>query len=203
MPLSKGSYCFAKFTVDDQWYRGYVTASTPKSIDVYFIDFGNSESLPLSRVLPMDPTFTATPPQAHACHLAYVKVPGLSEEIGYSAASMVDSLVGEGRRCEASVVGRERQSAWGTSKDPRAANPTLSVILTPVGETLSVNAALLEVGLAKLPNLDNVRSAAIREGIKSLQQHQDIARKQHRGLFVYGDPGDSDEEDLPPITLKK
>jgi len=204
MPLPKGSSCFAKFTVDDQWYRGYVTASSPKGCEVYFIDFGNSETLPPSRILPMDPSLLSIPPQAHACRLAYLKVPGLSEDIGYSAASLVDSLVGEGRQSDAIIVGRERQqSAWGSSKDPRAANPTLNVILTPVGETLSVNAALLEAGFAKLPNLDNVRGGALKDGIRSLQQHQEVARKQHKGLFVYGDPGDSDEEDLPPIAAKR
>jgi len=204
IPPSKGSYCFAKFTVDDQWYRGYVTASSPKDCEVYFIDFGNSETLPPSRVLPMDPSFVSIPPQAHACKLAYLKVPGLSEDIGYSAASLVDSIVGEGRQCEAIVTGRERQqSAWGSAKDPRAANPILSVIITPVGETMSVNASLLEAGLAKLPNLDNIRSEALKKGIASLQPHQDVARKQHKGLFVYGDPGDSDEEDLPPLGSKR
>ena len=153
--------------------------------------------------MPIDPSLASIPPQAQECQLAYIKVPGVDQDYGYDAASLLDSLVGEGRECEAVVTGRVQGQVWGSNKDPKAANPTLSVILTPVGETKSVNAALLEAGFAKLPNLDNVRNRGLREGIESLQQHQDVARKNHRGLFEYGDPGDSDEEDLPPITIKK
>ena len=34
--------------------------------------------------------------------------------------------------------------------------------------------------------------------IDALATSEDLARRAHRGLFEYGDPGDDDEDDAPP-----
>eukprot|EP00210_Caulerpa_lentillifera_P002078 g1993.t1 len=201
---TRGSYCLGQFTQDNEWYRGYVVSVQSKTCEVYFIDYGNSEKLPADRIRSIESELASIPPQAHPCELAYLKVPPYEHEIGYEAARMLDSLVGEGLVCNAIIVGRNsRQPAWGGSggggnKDPRSMNPKLSVLLTRVDDPLSVNAQLLEAGFAKLPNLDAIRNKSLMEGVLSLKEHEQVARKLHKGLFIYGDPGDSDEEDLPP-----
>lgn len=199
---ARGSFCLGQFSQDNEWYRGYVVSIQANLADVYFIDYGNSERLPADRIRPIDSDLSEIPPQAHPCELAYLKVPPFEHEIGYDAARMLDTLVGEGLVCDANVVSKmSKSSAWGGgggSKDPRNTNPKLSVILTRSGDNLSVNAQLLEAGFAKLPNLDMIRNKFVREGVLSLKDHEQVARKAHKGLFIYGDPGDSDEEDLPP-----
>ena len=45
-----GEACCAMFTEDDGWYRTVVTKITGQKITVHYIDYGNSEELPLSRV---------------------------------------------------------------------------------------------------------------------------------------------------------
>lgn len=37
-----------------------------------------------------------------------------------------------------------------------------------------------------------------KEAIGKLMEHQDAARKAHAGMWEYGDPGDSDDEDAAP-----
>jgi len=48
--------------------------------------------------------------------------------------------------------------------------------------------------MARLPSLRKLRDPAAREAVLKLQQYQEEARRAHRGIFEYGDPGDSDDE---------
>ena len=60
------------FTEDDSWYRGLVTAvgDTPGAVTVQFVDYGNTETLPLSRVKLLEKQFAnSLPPQAICCSL--------------------------------------------------------------------------------------------------------------------------------------
>lgn len=54
--------------------------------------------------------------------------------------------------------------------------------------------------MARLPALRQVRDPAAREAITKMADAEAEARKAHRGIFQYGDPGDSDDEaaDAPP-----
>lgn len=54
-------------------------------------------------------------------------------------------------------------------------------------------------GLARLPKLHKLRDPALRDAVAKWQQYEDEARKGHRGMWQYGDPGDSDDEaDMGP-----
>jgi staphylococcal nuclease domain-containing protein 1 len=48
--------------------------------------------------------------------------------------------------------------------------------------------------MARLPSLRKLRDPASREAVTKLQEAQDEARRAHRGIFEFGDPGDSDDE---------
>lgn len=74
--LRVGQYCLGQFSLDNQWYRAYVERVNAKdgTFDVFFLDYGNRERLPGSRVRVMDAALAAVPPQAHQATLAYVKV---------------------------------------------------------------------------------------------------------------------------------
>lgn len=53
--------------------------------------------------------------------------------------------------------------------------------------------------MARLPKLRKVRDPAAKEAISKLAHHEEEAKGAHRGVFQYGDPGDSDDEtaDVP------
>ncbi|XP_018426259.1 PREDICTED: tudor domain-containing protein 1 [Nanorana parkeri] len=78
-PLSlpaPGKVCCAQFTADNNWYR----ASVVKHISddtalVGYLDFGNTETLDISRLRPIDADMLIIPFQAAQCRLAGVKPP--------------------------------------------------------------------------------------------------------------------------------
>ncbi|NXN16658.1 TDRD1 protein, partial [Indicator maculatus] len=71
-----GDVCCAQFTVDNVWYRAAVTACVSEdTVTAVYIDYGNSEVLPLSRLRPMIPRLMDLPAQAIKCTLAGIKPP--------------------------------------------------------------------------------------------------------------------------------
>ena len=53
-----GDVCCAKFTEDDGFYRAVITKVSSNAIGVHYIDYGNFEEIPLSRIKTLNPTFT-------------------------------------------------------------------------------------------------------------------------------------------------
>lgn len=59
-----GDACCAMFTEDDGFYRAVVTKVTSSGIEVRYLDYGNSEQLPLSRVKMLNASFAELPAQS-------------------------------------------------------------------------------------------------------------------------------------------
>ncbi|XP_056385439.1 tudor domain-containing protein 1 isoform X2 [Hyla sarda] len=71
-----GDICAAKFTEDNSWCRAIVVRRvSDESVLVGYLDFGNTETLPVSRVRHIEPDFLSLPFQAAQCCLAGVKPP--------------------------------------------------------------------------------------------------------------------------------
>ena len=66
--VSVGSFCVAQYE-DGGWYRAQVTQVQGESIDVFYIDYGDTATLPLSSARSLRPTFSLLPAQAIKCHL--------------------------------------------------------------------------------------------------------------------------------------
>lgn len=192
--LTQGALAVAKFTLDDNWYRAYIEKIHPSEprYEVFFVDYGNRERLPSDRIKPCDTALAAVPAQSKAAQLAYLRIPALDEEFGQDAAAALAQLVGSGKRLRASVIGRERPV--GGPKHPARAAGKMVVVLKEEGAERSINAEMLAAGMARLPSLRKLRDPAAREAVLKLQQYQEEARRAHRGIFEYGDPGDSDDE---------
>ncbi|XP_071604056.1 tudor domain-containing protein 1 isoform X1 [Heliangelus exortis] len=100
-----GNVCCAQFTEDNIWYRAAVLACPSEdAVSVGYIDYGNLEVLPLSRLRPMAPRLAGLPAQAIRCTLAGVKPPlgGWTSE----AISIMKQLVND-KVLTIKVVGKE------------------------------------------------------------------------------------------------
>jgi len=174
----------AQFTEDDAWYRAKVLAVDKNSqqVTVQYIDYGNSEKMPMSRVRQLKPEFNTTKlrPQAYECFLSSVTVPDLEDDFGREAAEFFKELVW-GKTITANIDSR--------GKD----NETLYVSLA-TENNMHVNAAMLHNGLARC----SVGPYDESELAKTLREEEKKARSEHAGIWRYGDPyGDDDDDDRP------
>ena len=147
---------------------------------------GNRETLPASRLAPLASELAAVAPLAHLAALAHVRVPTLEEECGLEAAQLLAQLTGGGRRLEARI--ETRIPAAGKRHAPSGA-PTMTVSLRdPEDKELSIGARMLRAGLARV---GKTHAATV------LLPHMAEARAARRGIFEFGDPADSDDDEKP------
>ncbi|KFO62249.1 Staphylococcal nuclease domain-containing protein 1, partial [Corvus brachyrhynchos] len=73
----RGDFCIAKF-VDGEWYRARVEkVESGGKVHIFYIDYGNKETLPPTRLAPLPPAFSprVLPPQATEYSFAFIQVP--------------------------------------------------------------------------------------------------------------------------------
>jgi len=175
-----GELVKAQFTADDAWYRAKVTDITPQGeYDVLYVDYGNTETLPASRLRVLPAEHKDLPAQAHEAQLAYVKTPPLDEEYGQDAAMFLRDMV-LGKTLLAHVEYRD--------------NAKLFLSLGDRDTQVMVNRAIVREGLARV---ENVRSRHVQPLIEKLREEEDKARADHSFIWEYGDPGFDDvDEDV-------
>lgn len=70
---SPGDPCCAQFSEDGCWYRAEVVNTSSKGVTVHYIDYGNSETLPLNKIKKLIPKFSDLPQQGIKCTLNRIK----------------------------------------------------------------------------------------------------------------------------------
>ncbi|CAN8001643.1 unnamed protein product, partial [Ixodes hexagonus] len=73
--LEVGLPCCALYSADQAWYRGVVKAVGPSGADVFFVDYGNAETVPLVSLRALPPGLLSLPRQAVRCSLKDFHVP--------------------------------------------------------------------------------------------------------------------------------
>ncbi|OZJ04390.1 hypothetical protein BZG36_02420 [Bifiguratus adelaidae] len=178
-----GELVSAKFTEDDQWYRAKVRKVTSDTVDVIYVDYGNSETLPISRVRPLPGQFTALPHQAQEAVLSFVKIPKQEEDYGAEANDFLRDLVMD-RSLVANVDYRDHGILHLTLYDPKKSESADD----------SLNAELLRAGLAVLDK--KLRYAKANAAItKKLEDASDSARRER--ITAYNDPNVVHQLDTP------
>ncbi|XP_067400805.1 tudor domain-containing protein 15 [Emydura macquarii macquarii] len=66
-----GLLCCARYSKDMEYYRGLITEVSSVNIDVYFLDFGNTDTVPFHDVKTLLPEFCNLPALAMHCALAH------------------------------------------------------------------------------------------------------------------------------------
>jgi len=166
--------------VDDAWYRAKVKKQVGGEYEVFYIDYGNTETIPSSRIRPLDPSFADLPAQAQEAQLAYVKVPGLNEEYGTEAAVLLRDLV-NGKTLLANVEYRDGGRMY--------------LSLGDRDSQVHVTAALVRGGLAKV---ERVRNRSVHQLVEKLKEEEEKARQDHAYIWEYGDPGSDEDEEKGP-----
>ncbi|KFQ00983.1 Tudor domain-containing protein 1, partial [Leptosomus discolor] len=154
-----GNVCCAQFTEDNLWYRAaVVTYVSEDTTLVGYIDYGNFEVLPLTRLRPMIPRLTDLPAQAIRCTLAGVKPP-----LGAwtsKAVSFMNQLVKD-KVFTVKVVDKESY---------RSVVELVDASVTPV---INISSYLIEKGYAA----EESRMALPATGVSDVQANEDTRNK--------------------------
>ena len=92
--ISVGDVCCAQFSEDNQWYRAVVEDNTDGALTVRFIDYGNTETFPISRTKILKDAFFSEPPLAVKCSLLGVK-PAAGETWSDESGTLFEELTFE------------------------------------------------------------------------------------------------------------
>ncbi|KAJ1417803.1 Tudor domain, partial [Sesbania bispinosa] len=177
--------------------RGPVESSKDM-FEVFYIDYGNQEEVPFSQLRPLDPSVSAAAPGlAQLCSLAYMKIPNLEEDFGQEAAEYLSELtLNSGKEFRAKV--EERDTSGGKVKG-QGTGTILSVTLVAVDDEVSVNAAMLQEGLARLEKRNRGDRKERQLALDNLELFQEKARTGRLGMWQYGDIQSDDEDTAPPL----
>ncbi|KAL1918675.1 uncharacterized protein VTP21DRAFT_2697 [Calcarisporiella thermophila] len=179
----QGEVVSACFTADDQWYRARVRKifSAEGKAEVVYVDYGNSETLPLSRIRPIPQQFTQLPHQAHEAVLSFVSAPSLEKDYGIEARNRFQDLT-EGKQLVANVDYREHGVMHLTLYDPARSRSA----------DASINAEIVRDGLALVDS--RVKYARrYPSTLKSLEEAMEAAKRDRLNMFEYGDITGADE----------
>ncbi|PWY90819.1 hypothetical protein BO70DRAFT_358277 [Aspergillus heteromorphus CBS 117.55] len=180
-PPKAGDFVAAKFTEDNEWYRAKVRRNDRdnQQAEVLYIDFGNSEVLPWSRLRALSqPQFSVQKlrPQATEAVLSFVQFPG-SEDYLQDAVGFIEDQA-YNRELVANV-------------DYVSPEGLLHVTLLDPSESKnldhSINAEIVREGLAMVPRKLKSWERSASETLSHLRTVEDEAKQERRGMWEYGD----------------
>ena len=180
-PPKVGDVVAAKFSVDNEWYRGKVRRvdREGKKVDITYLDYGNSETVPFSKLRPLSqPQFSTQKlrPQASDASLSFVQLPTNEEYLRDTIGYLMDQT--DNRELVANV-------------DYIAQDGTLHLTLfDPKISTKpeeSVNAEVIREGLGMVPTKLKSWERGASALLTSLTTLQTQAKEDRRGMWEYGD----------------
>ena len=89
-----GELVLAQYSVNNKWYRSQITQTftIEQEVEVIFLDYGNSEVIPFSKLRELPQQFSILPPHAKECTLAEIE-PSVSREWSEKEILSIKNLV--------------------------------------------------------------------------------------------------------------
>jgi staphylococcal nuclease domain-containing protein 1 len=182
-----GEFVSAKFSADGQWYRARVRANdrTAKVAEVMFVDYGNTEKIPWSKLRALDQSqfgVQKVKAQAVDASLSFMQLPTgadyFEEAIGYIAE------LTEGKKLVGSFdfVDTKENVSYITLYDLKSNNEL-------PGPNDSLNKEIVASGYGMVPKKLKAweRSKAFEPVLKHLREVESKAKQERNGMWEYGD----------------
>ncbi|KAK2748942.1 hypothetical protein FQN57_007225 [Myotisia sp. PD_48] len=179
-PPKAGDLVAAQFSEDNEWYRAKIRRNdrNAQEADVVYVDYGNSERVPWSRLRALSPQFSYQKlrPQANDAVLSLIQLPGSSEYL-HDALQFISAQTFD-RQLVANV-------------DYIAPEGTLHVtLLDPAASQRleqSINADVVREGLAMVPRKLKAWERGCSDNLDHLRKLEEEAKQGRRGMWEYGD----------------
>jgi staphylococcal nuclease domain-containing protein 1 len=180
-PPKAGEYVAAKFSEDGQWYRARIRANdrTAKEAEVVYVDYGNSEKIPWSRLRPLSqPQFTTSSlrPQAVDAALSLLQFPTNKDYLADAIAFINDVTMGRELVANVDYTAPEG-TLYVTLYDPKTSEKL----------TDSLNSEIIAEGHAMVPTKLKPWERGFGDVLKALKVNEEQAISDRRGLWEYGD----------------
>ncbi|RZC41141.1 staphylococcal nuclease domain-containing protein 1, partial [Asbolus verrucosus] len=179
----RGEVCAAKYTVDDEWYRVKVEKIQGGKATVHYIDYGNRETLPTTRLASLPAAYASEQPYATEYVLPYVNLPK-DEEFSAMAIKYL--------REDTAVSKLLLNVEYRVQGSPPAAS--LHVDSTPQGDIIM---NLISDGLLLVENKKERRQNKL---LAAYKEAQEGAKRNHSNIWEYGD---ITEDDVKEFGLRK
>ncbi|BGP16324.1 hypothetical protein JCM10213_009173 [Rhodosporidiobolus nylandii] len=176
-----GDLVSAKFSVDNAWYRAKVRRSNPakKEAEIVYVDYGNVETVPFSRLRPLAAQFKNLEGQAKEASLSFVSLLDWRTEYAEDSQERFRELC-EGQQLVANIDAREPNGVLSLSLfDPSDASAL-------AGHENSINVQLVREGLARIERRSRLRDA-YPQVVKALDEARREALASRSGCFELGD----------------
>ena len=185
-PPKAGEYVAAKFTEDDQWYRARIRANDrpAKEAEVVYIDYGNSEKIPWSRLRRLDqPQFTPQKLRAQAVDAVFslLQFP-TNKDYLLDAIAFIQNV----------AMNKELVANVDYTSPEGTLHVTLYDQTTSEKLTDSINAEIIAEGHAMVPKKLKAWERGFGDVLKTLREKMEAAKLERLGMWEYGDLTEDD-----------
>lgn len=181
-PPKVGEIVSAKFSADGVWYRARVRRNDRenKTAEVAYIDYGNSETQPWSKLRALDTEKFGTQklkPQAVDAVLSFLQLPTSPEYLDETVRMISDVTFDRELVANVDYTDAKENLTYVTIMDPSQAKSL----------NQSVNAEVVLEGLAMVPKTLKAWERAAPDTLAELKKRETEAKEARRGMWEYGD----------------
>ncbi|XP_078040847.1 LOW QUALITY PROTEIN: staphylococcal nuclease domain-containing protein 1 [Augochlora pura] len=175
----RGELAVAKFSGDDEWYRVKIEKVSGSNVSVYYIDYGNRETINISRLADLPSRFATDKPYAHEYALACVALPNDTDDAKAAIEAFKEDV-------------NDKILLMNTEYKLSNTN-VLAVTLVDSTNNEDIVKGLITEGLLLVQNQRDRRLVKLIEEYKKAEEDAEHGR---RNIWRYGDI----REDAGPIT---
>ena len=165
----RGDLCAAQFSADKQWYRATVERVQGNNATVLYLDYGNRETVPFTRLAALPSAFSSEKPYATEYALALVKLPSDNEDKEEALRAFAEDVLN--RKVNLNVELKQ------------ASGPALATLHDPTTNS-DIGKQLVADGLVLS---EKRRERKLKDLVQQYKAAQKAALDAHLAIWKYGD----------------
>ncbi|KYM96600.1 hypothetical protein ALC62_12727 [Cyphomyrmex costatus] len=175
---TRGDLAVAKFSGDDQWYRVKTEKVSGTNVSVFYIDYGNRETLNVTRVADLPARFATDKPYAHEYALACVTLPSDTDDKRAAVDAFKEDVL---------------DKILLLNIEYKLSSNVIAVTLMHPSTNEDIGKGLISDGFL---HVQKHRDRRLTKLIEEYKKAEEDAKHNHRNIWMYGDvrPEDDDKE---------